>query len=276
MQQQVQLQQAQQQALQQQATQQATQQQQQQTLFSQLPSISQGQTLQSTFTGVGFGGYGSQPQQLQAQHTNPFIQPTPQLQQPQQPQQPVGLQRSNTNPFSSMATGQHQVSQQQFAQPYSQLNMNQQPQPLQAQSTNPFANTRFASTSHTTAFTLDNGSIQPQQQQQQQNQNQKIQANATGNNPFKVSQTTLQLFDNYALTQQQNQHQQLKPQATAGGLEHLPTIPVFPETQQEAQRQFYFQNAQTGLYNQAFQPQQQQQQQQQVQQYNYHDGPSLI
>jgi len=68
----------------------------------------------------------------------------------------------------------------------------------------------------------------------------------------------------------------LKPQATAGGLEHLPTIPVFPETQQEAQRQFYFQNAQTGLYNQAFQPQQQQQQQQQVQQYNYHDGPSLI
>lgn len=263
--------QAQQQALQQQAQQQVLQQQapqQQQALFSQLPSISQGQTLQSTFTGVGFGGYGSQPQQLQPQHTNPFIQPTSQLQQPQQPQQPIGLQRSNTNPFSSMATGQHQLSQQQFAQPYGQLNLNQQPQPLQAQSTNPFANTRFASASHTTAFTMDNGSIQQQQQQPQ-----KIQASATGNNPFKVSQTTLQLFDNYAHNQQQHPHQQLKPQATAGGLEHLPTIPVFPETQQEAQKQFYFQNAQTGLYSQAFLSQQQQQQ---VQQYNNHDGPSLI
>ena len=104
--------------------------------------------------------------------------------------------------------------------------MNQQPQPLQAQSTNPFANTRFASTSHTTAFTL----IMDQfNHNSSNNNNQKIQANATGNNPFKVSQTTLQLFDNYALTQQQNQHQQLKPQATAGGLEHLPTIPVFPD-----------------------------------------------
>ena len=269
---QAQQQQAQLQAQQQQAQLQAQQQAQlqaQNTGYSQLQSIPQGQQLQSpmqsTFTGVGFGGYGPQQQQaqLQPQHTNPFIQQAAPVLQPPQQQQTTGLQRNNTNPFANVAG-------QQFTQPMQQQ-FTQQTQPqLQPQSTNPFANTRFAANSHTSAFTFDNGASQQQQQ---------IQANSTGSNPFKVSQTTLKLFEDYSKNQQGQQV--LKPQPTAGGLEQIPTIPVFPETQQEAQRQFYFQNAQTGLYAQAFhqqQPQQQQPQQQQfVQpQYTNYDGPSLI
>ncbi|KAK6881327.1 ENTH domain-containing protein C19F8.03c [Candida tropicalis] len=266
------MQQAQLQAQQQQAQLQAQQQAQlqaQNTGYSRLQSIPQGQQLQSpmqsTFTGVGFGGYGPQQQQaqLQPQHTNPFIQQAAPVLQPPQQQQTTGLQRNNTNPFANVAG-------QQFTQPMQQQ-FTQQTQPqLQPQSTNPFANTRFAANSHTSAFTFDNGASQQQQQ---------IQANSTGSNPFKVSQTTSKLFEDYSKNQQGQQV--LKPQPTAGGLEQIPTIPVFPETQQEAQRQFYFQNAQTGLYAQAFhqqQPQQQQPQQQQfVQpQYTNYDGPSLI
>ncbi|KAL6452053.1 SPBC19F8.03c ENTH domain-containing protein C19F8.03c [Candida maltosa Xu316] len=271
--QQAQLQQAQlQQAQLQQAQLQQAQLQNQHTGFTPLPSIIQGQelqspTIQSTFTGVGFGGYGpqQQQQQLQPQHTNPFVQQQ-QQQQPVPPQ--FGLQRSNTNPFANA----QQQQQQQFIQPVQQQFTQPPQQPLQPQSTNPFANTRFASSSHTTAFTVDNGSSQQPQKP--------IQATATGNNPFKVSQTTSQLFDEYSKNQQQSS--QLKPQPTAGGLEHVPTIPVFPETQRAAQQDYYFQNAQTGLYAQAF-PQQQTQfatgihQQMPIQQqYTNYDGPSLI
>ncbi|KAI5965541.1 uncharacterized protein KGF55_000903 [Candida pseudojiufengensis] len=151
-------------------------------------------SLQSSYTGAGFGGYGpqplqhqntnpflqnrqSQPQQqqqqiflqqsnqqpIQRQNTNPFAlqslqeqqqahhqplpQPTSNWQQPQQPQQTsswqpsifqqssTGIQRSNTNPFSRMATGQ----QQQQTQSYPGV----VPQPLKPQSTNPFARKVF-------------------------------------------------------------------------------------------------------------------------------------
>ena len=105
---QAQQQQAQLQAQQQQAQLQAQQQAQlqaQNTGYSRLQSIPQGQQLQSpmqsTFTGVGFGGYGPQQQQaqLQPQHTNPFIQQAAPVLQPPQQQQTTGLQRNNTNPF---------------------------------------------------------------------------------------------------------------------------------------------------------------------------------
>ncbi|EGW30709.1 uncharacterized protein SPAPADRAFT_142685 [Spathaspora passalidarum NRRL Y-27907] len=281
-QQQLQQQQLQQQQLQQQQL--ALQQQQQQphiiqhsnpTGFSPLPAIVQGQPFQAPQSPPTYnGGYVPQPQQpqpLQRQNTNPFMQQPVVQQITQQQIQPVqqiqafpGLARSNTNPFATRSV----------TQPI---------QPLQPQSTNPFGNTRFASGSGTTAFT--NGS-----QTQQQSP---LKASSTGSNPFKVSSTTQNLFDN-ASTQQQ-QPQQIKPQATAGGLELLPTIPVFPETQKEAQKQQYMQNAFTGIQAQMQQQQQQgfpqqvfpQQQQAFPQQgfpqqfgvqpqYTNYDGPSLI
>jgi hypothetical protein len=50
-------------------------------------------------------------------------------------------------------------------------------------------------------------------------------------NPFKVSLTTADLFS------RQQPQQPLQQQPTAGGLERLPTVPVFPQTQTAAARQ---------------------------------------
>ena len=204
-------QQAQFQAQQQQAQLQAQQQQQQQQQLQQqntfnrtsLAPIIQGQPYQSpvhtSFTGNGFGGYGSQttlqpqhtnpaPQPLQAQTTNPFLQqqqqqpqyttqfqqqtplplqqqntnpflqhaqqaqtapPAAQQQQPQftqqytQPQPSPGLQRSNTNPFARLATGQQNIQLQASFYGQQQQQPQQPIQPLQHQSTNPFARRNF-------------------------------------------------------------------------------------------------------------------------------------
>lgn len=230
-------------------------------------------------TGTGFGGYGAQPQvQPQSTGTNPFLQNsstgnpyqpnhqyngqlqqqnTQQFNQPVQPQmtqqtqqmQPqlsqqntqFGLQRSNTNPFSSM-TGNGRA-----------LSTNS------TGSTNPFANTRFALGSNTTALSFNNASSSQQKQEP-------LKASSTGSNPFKVSETTTNLFNN---VESNNQKQQaLRPQVTAGGLEHLPTISVFPQTQQEQQKQQYLNNAQMGLHQQmtGSNPQYQQQAPSQMQQ----------
>lgn len=224
------------------------------------PIQMQNTQLNPVFTGNGFGGYGPQTQQVPQQATgnNPFLQsmntgqqqqptqqfvsqptqtfipqqmqqqvPTPtQQQQSLQNNQQIGLQRSNTNPFSVDRSSSMQ---------------------MQSQSTNPFASTRFALGSGTTALSL--GSQKPEP----------IKASATGSNPFKVSQTTTNLFDN--ATKNQKQPQAIRPQPTAGGLENLPTVPIFPETQKEQQKQQYLQQAQTGLQQMAFQQQRQFQQQ---------------
>lgn len=245
------------------------------------------QQINPAYTGVGFGGYGPQVQQ-QPTGSNPFMlqptngyvqqnnlqqipqaQPVQQFQQTQntQPLQAPALNRTNTNPFAGVSSGTS---------------------PIKAQSTNPFANSRFTEGSNTTALSFASGS----------NGVQAIAPTSTGSNPFKVSQTTSNLFNS---AQAQSQQQTLKPQATAGGLENLPTIAVFPQTQQEQQRNMYLQGARTGLQQQAtsgfnqqfvqqhtmFSPQQQypqqfgqqpiQQQQtfgQPVQQ--HYEGPSLI
>ena len=271
-QQQMQLQQQQQQQLEQQQIQQQQQMQQQQHMQQQ-QQMQQQQMQQQQMQQL-------QQQSLQNSFTGAGFggygpqQPLqPQSTNPfmQQQQQQPTLNRTDTNPFSKM-TGQAQPGQ---------------------TSANPFANTRFAS-STTTALSANNGSPAP------------ILASVTGSNPFKVSETTTSLFNNVA--SQPHQVQALKSQPTAGGLENLPTIAVFPSTQQEAQKQYFLNNAQTGLQQQATafqqQPFQQQQtyqntsmpfQQQQTQQFqpqftqqlqyqqqqpqgfvNQYDGPSLI
>lgn len=188
-----------------------------------------------TFTGAGFGGYGpqvasqqtgsnpfmqnggQQAQQFQQQQTHQF-QPQighdqPIQQQPiqQQSTQQFGLSRTGTNPFSTGGQG------------------------IQPQNTNPFGNTRFASGSSTTALSFNKNTTQP------------VAATSTGNNPFKVSQTTTNLFNNASA---QPAQQPIKAQPTAGGLERLPTIPVFPETQQNYQKEMYVNNARNGLQQQ--------------------------
>ena len=248
--------------------------------FVTLPAISQGQAYQhngiqqqslqqqngltSTFTGAGFGGYGSQ-LQLQTTGGNPFLQnavtgPTQsfdnfasQQQQQQQQQQQLqqqqqqqlqqsmhsGISRADTNPFSNSGSSM----------------ANQQLNSMNTGS-NPFFNTRFSQNSSTTPLSFAND--KPQQ----------VTSTATGSNPFKVSETTTNLFNNVSNGPQP----QLKPQPTAGGLENLPTVPVFPDTQQESQKQYFLNNARMELQqqvanNQQF-PQQPSQQQPQQQQWN--------
>lgn len=263
---------------------QPVQQQVQQFPVQQAQPVQQAPTQQvhPAFTGAGFGGYGAQAQQQTG--SNPFMQQqngatTTQAFNyqlpPQQQSQITGLSRTNTNPFARASSSTTT--------------------PLKSQSTNPFANSRFTQGSNTTALSFNHGV-------------QAIAPTSTGSNPFKVSQTTTNVFNNA----QSQQQQPLKPQATAGGLENLPTVAVFPQTQQEQQRNAFLQGARTGLqqqatsgYNQQFQqqpsgynqqfvqatggqqtmfsPQQQfpQQftqpaQQQFIQQPGHYDGPSLI
>lgn len=281
------------------------------------------------FTGAGFGGYGAQPQ---ATGTNPFLQnqtgfngfqqqPTQQFQQQptqqfqQQPtqqfqQQPTqqfqqaGAQQPGFQQQGFQQTGQFQQQPtQQFQQtnqfqgsqshlsaqhtnnPFSSLPTTPtgQPQPVAVNSTNPFGNTRFAN-SRTTPYSFS------------QDRDKRVSVTATGSNPFKVSQTTTSVFDNA----EKQKPQALQRQPTAGGLEHLPTIAAFPETQQEQTRNAYILNAQTNLtaqttgqmqqfqqnqlqhqpqhaQNQYFQQQLQQQPfQQQQQPQAFYNEPSLI
>ncbi|WEJ94094.1 hypothetical protein PSN45_001573 [Yamadazyma tenuis] len=259
-----------------------------------------GPSLNPAFTGNGFGGYGpqqtAQPQvQVQSTGNNPFLQSMATGNQvaPPQNQQPFVPQSIQTQPFAQQTQAQPFVQQppQQFQPQYTQQT---QPQPLHPQSTNPFAsmtgngrasfiardhtanpfaNSRFSGESNTTALTFG-GSQQKQEP---------IRATATGSNPFKVSETTSSLFK-----QAENQHNQpapLRPQATAGGLENLPSIPVFPETQREQQKQQTLNNAQMSLhaaaqqqqagFQQQFQPQFTQQFTQQFPQQGSFPGQSM-
>lgn len=253
----------------------------------------QPQQVNPTFTGAGFGGYGQQtspgtsqsvPQSVQQTGSNPFLQqqpqngfasvttqftggissqPTQQQFQTQQfqsqPQQaPPPLARANTNPFALMTANGTGTT-------------------AQVNPSNPFGNTRFANSS-TTAYSFQKD-LTPE----------KVSVTATGNNPFNVSQSTTNVFN--SAVQKQAQQTPLKPQATAGGLENLPTIPVFPQTQQEQMRNAYLDQAKFNLQQQATGHQQQQwgqqqwpQQQQAPQQvyqqtqlqYSLYNGPSLI
>ncbi|KAJ5888290.1 hypothetical protein N7495_008331 [Penicillium taxi] len=193
------------------------------------------QPLQATPTGAGFGGYTPQPQsyyqsQLGAIPQNGVTSFPQQQQQPQQQpqqlqQQPTGsnpfrqstmfsqatgsapaaaLKRQDTNPFAkrlSMAPQSNYGAPEPMPQVPQMPQVQQAPQPLQQQrtGTNPFARNSVAPT---------NAGLAP------------LQPNPTGStNPFRQSQF---------INQQTGQGWQNTQNGTMGGLEQLPTVPVFP------------------------------------------------
>ncbi|RLV85763.1 hypothetical protein JA9_002036 [Meyerozyma sp. JA9] len=287
------------------------------------PWAQQNSAIVPASTGVGFGGYGPQVQQNTG---NPFLQTQDQSQLQQQQLQQQQLLQMQQQQMQQQQMQQQQIQQQQLqqqhtqqlqqTQPFQQQPLQQLPQqqtqqfqqfqPMQQQNTqpslsrsdtnpfayanrqsmqpantgNPFANTRFATGSTTTALSNGGVGIAPQR-------------TYTGSNPFAVSETTSKLFEQASAPKAQ---QPIQRQPTAGGLENLPTIPVFPETQQQAVKTTYWNNAQASLhqnstgYNQ-FSPSQPQNQfgyqgtgvqpvqQQPIQQqptYSAYNGPSLI
>ena len=115
-------------------------------------------------------------------------------------------------------------------------------------SNNPFSNSRFSSNSTTTPFTTQEE--QESQAQRQRESLSKIAPSHTGTNPFRLETSTTG-------TQYHAQGlppvQELQPQPTAGGLENLPTIPVFPETQRHNYQQQLQQQAAQNLQNQVMQ-----------------------
>jgi hypothetical protein len=206
------------------------------------------QPLQSQFTGAGFGGYGPQPTQQQQPFPtgNGFAQDQAQAFSPVQAQAPAQLQPQTTNPFrfSMMATGN-------FAGGFPQS----QPQSQQTggQGSNPFARNQLPPS-------IPKNGPSPSQQtspfSQPSYQPQPLQAQATGTNPFARNTTPSQppasaapplqvqatgstnpFRQSMFVNQQTGQGWQNAPQATMGGLEQLPTMPVFPRPGAPAQQQ---------------------------------------
>lgn len=219
------------------------------------------QQLQPNFTGAGFGGFtpqpsfqpgalGSIPQNSEAtfQHQNQGFQYGQPQQQPQQPQQQLQpLQTGQLNPLQPMQTGtnpfrQSMMMQQtgiQVTSPYS----SPPPAPqLSRQSTNPFARSPPQSSSP-----FQSAPPMP------------IQAQPTGTNPFAKNIQQQQQQPMQSPDQSQNQGA-LAPQPTGttnpfrhgafvnhntgmgwqhnqtnigGGLDQLPTMPVFPRPAQQ-------------------------------------------
>ncbi|KJX99782.1 ENTH domain-containing protein [Zymoseptoria brevis] len=198
------------------------------------------QPLQSQSTEAGFGGYGPQPTQQQQPFPtgNAFAQDQSQLfGSPSQAQQPAQLQPQTTNPFrlSMMQTGGN------FASGFNQPP--QQPPQLQPQPTggkNPFARSALP------PAIPENEPTSPVAAQQSY-QPQPLQPQITGTNPFARNKASAQqtapapaplqvqntgstnpFRQSQFVNQQTGQGWQNTPQATMGGLEQLPTMPVFP------------------------------------------------
>ena len=196
--------------------------------------------LQAMPTGAGFGGYSPQPQSYGFQsQLAPIpqggIAPFPQQQQQQQ-QAPQALQPQHTNPFR-----QSMLSPTTGAQPPAA--------PLSRQNTNPFA--RRLSTVNT-QYTPSNEQFPPMQSPQVQPQPpqvQPIQPQRTGTNPFARASpapqqglqppaaaplrpnptgSTNPFRQSQFINQQTGQGWQNTQSGTMGGLEQLPTVPVFP------------------------------------------------
>lgn len=238
-QQQIQQQQIQLQQLQQQIQQQQLQLQQQQQQQQQTNSMGNFQPLQMTAT-----GFYAAPQQAplaRASTGNPFTQSQifdntrsqflqnvlqlsltggTMLLQPLQGQ--TLLQPQVTAPMQPQLTSLQQlqphVTSQQQLQPQNTLGSSFGGAGLKRHNTNPFLNGR---------------ALAPQ---------------STGNNPFKASTTATLLVNNH-YTLAANQPIVLQP--TAGGLERLQTIPVFPETQREAHLQMGLSSAHSGILQQS-------------------------
>lgn len=240
-------------------------------------------------TGAGFGGVGQQhqlqqqqlqQQQLQQQQFQQQQLQQQQMQQQQMQQQQMQQQQAQQQqaqqqqfynptqqPFAPQATGQNPFLRsdwQPVVQQYTGFQNLQQPsqqsapssQVISAQTTqsnpflhmsktgsatanvdsnNPFGGTRFGNP-NTTAYTFNKPEA-----------SQRVSVTATGSNPFKVSDLTAKMFESAS----KKGPLPIKAQPTAGGLENLPTIPVFPQTQQDNIRQSYINQAKFNLVSQA-------------------------
>lgn len=81
-----------------------------------------------------------------------------------------------------------------------------------------------------------------------------IRAVATGTNPFRL-ETNMTASPSHNTTGGLATVSEIKAQPTAGGLERLPTVPVFPETQREAYQQQLQRQAGAELSQQVLQKQ---------------------
>ncbi|WPG97468.1 Hypothetical protein R9X50_00024400 [Acrodontium crateriforme] len=197
------------------------------------------QPIQTQATGAGFGGYGPQPVQQTYTSGDAFPQDPSQM----QPQMPLQVQQTSSNPFrqSMMPIGAESVA---SGSAFSNK--------IQRQSTNPFARNAPSQIAQ-----VPEHAFAPHQTQQPQ----LLQAQPTGTNPFArdpspASQPPLQanalqvqptgstnpFRQSMFVNQQTGQGWQNTQQATMGGLEQLETIPVFPRpgqgpTQQQQHRQ---------------------------------------
>ncbi|GMG55876.1 unnamed protein product [Ambrosiozyma monospora] len=161
-------------------------------------------------------GFGNSPTSSQAP-------PFPNIQQ-QMSQQPQQLQPTHTGRGNLMRTS---------VNPFSISTIPEQSEIAPQATNNPFSNTRFGAGSTTTALSFDqNNTSQPKP----------LQSTITGTNPFTSAQPTL-AQQQASKQQQQMGNGALVSQPTAGGLENLPTVPVFPETIQQQQQSQLLQNA---------------------------------
>ncbi|KMU84016.1 clathrin binding protein [Coccidioides immitis H538.4] len=203
------------------------------------------QPLQPSHTGAGFGGYTPQPQsqgpaQPQMNNFQPSLSSIPQNGVPpfQQPMQ-TGSPRPN-NPFR----------QSMLIPTSSPFNSNSQPAaaPLTRQPTNPFAKHRLSQMPLGAEITRP--STSPGIPPQDQTYLQPLRPQRTGNNPFarntpspnqnlqvpaaaplrpNPTGSTNPFRQSAFINQQTGQPWQVGvPQGTMGGLENLPTVPVFP------------------------------------------------
>jgi len=221
-----------------------------------------------TFTGAGFGGYTGQPQpaqQMQPQLTqqttgNPFVPSVTNTTSSNNQPKPLESSKTGNNPFAI----DYKPKLSSISEPQ---NNNYSGLQSQQTSSNPFSQ---PSTNSTTPTTLG------------------LTSQATGTNPFQKSYTSNRISVNGSTTNP------LKPQATFGGYENLPTNPVFPQTIQQQHTNQFQQKASWDLQQQMLLNQQQQQRQQQEQQfqsqqnafqqqptgnqfnYQQYEGPSLI
>ncbi|KAF4337498.1 hypothetical protein FBEOM_8596 [Fusarium beomiforme] len=211
--------------------------------------------LQPDFTGAGFGGFTPQQQNFQPSSLAPIPQdsianfPTaaPQIQQPAQNGQPQGLQpmqTGSTNPFrQSMLMAQQTGLQSSATTPA-----------LNRQSTNPFART---SPQQNTSPFASNSPFQSSSPQQPQQQQASLQPTPTGTNPFarnsmvpapnqeqrpqtagaalapQPTGTTNPFRNGAFVNHSTGMGWQANQQPIGGGLDQLPTVPVFPRPAQQ-------------------------------------------
>ena len=216
-------------------------------------SFAQPQQPQTNFTGNGFGGFSQQlPQSSLVQQTTDLSNAQQNSSAPFQSQAntgPFSPQQQSTNPFrQSMMPQQTTSSTPSFASTPPAIS------PISRQSTNPFAksaSTPFSSVQTTgTSFSTPASPQNSQSPFPNQHTAQSLQPQRTGTNPFarqvalpQAQQTaasplvpqptgSTNPFRQSMFANQETGQGWQSSQGSMGGLEQLPTIPVFPRTSQ--------------------------------------------